>query len=39
MGELDSIRQNPHMYNSEERKNTPNDERVMIAQKAMTAYS
>ncbi|WP_050636040.1 DeoR/GlpR family DNA-binding transcription regulator [Candidatus Stoquefichus sp. SB1] len=31
-----SIRQNPHMYNSEERKNTPNDERVMIAQKAMT---
>ncbi len=31
-----SIRQNPHMYNSEERKNTPNDERIMIAQKAMT---
>lgn len=31
-----SIRQNPHMYKSEERKNTPNDERMMIAQKAMT---
>lgn len=31
-----SVRQNPHMYNSEERKNTPNHERVLIAQKAMT---
>lgn len=30
-----SIRQNPHLYNSEDRKNTPNDERIVIAQKAI----
>lgn len=30
-----SMRQNPHMYNSEERKNTPNDERILIAKKAI----
>lgn len=31
-----SMRPNPHMYNSEDRKNTPNDERIIIAQKALT---
>lgn len=30
-----SMRENPHMYNSEERKNTPNDERILIAKKAI----
>jgi len=30
-----SLRQNPHLYNSEDRKNTPNDERVIIAKKAI----
>ena len=34
-----SVRQNPHMYKSEERKNTPNDERVVIAKKAITLIS
>ncbi len=30
-----SIRVNPHMYNSEDRKKTPNDERLIIAKKAI----
>lgn len=30
-----SVRQNPHMYNSEKRKETPNFERVIIAKKAI----
>lgn len=30
-----SVRQNPHLYNSEDRKSTPNDERIVIAQKAI----
>lgn len=29
-----SVRINPHLYNSKDRKNTPNDERIIIAKKA-----
>lgn len=29
-----SVRINPHLYNSKDRKNTPNDERLIIAKKA-----
>lgn len=32
-----SIRANPRMYNSEDRKKTPNDERVIIAKKAINS--
>lgn len=31
-----SIRVNPHMYNSEDRKKTPNDQRMIIAKKALS---
>ncbi|MCD7809330.1 MAG: DeoR/GlpR family DNA-binding transcription regulator [Erysipelotrichaceae bacterium] len=30
-----SIRNNPHLYNSSDRKKTPNNERIIIAQKAL----
>lgn len=29
------VRENPHLYKSEDRKNTPNDERIILAKKAM----
>lgn len=30
------VRENPHLYKSEERKNTPNNERVILANKALS---
>lgn len=30
------IKENPHLYNSADRKNLPNDERIIIAQKALS---
>ncbi|MEG0276377.1 MAG: DeoR/GlpR family DNA-binding transcription regulator [Coprobacillus sp.] len=30
------VRENPHMYNSQDRKSTPNSERVILAKKAMS---